>query len=113
MSVIDLTALGEELLARARSASSGRANAIVHGAEGGVLSQVVLALVSGRTLSDHENPGEALLQVLSGRVRLTAGEESWELGPGELTVVPQCRHGLEALADALVLLTVATHPAGS
>ena len=41
------------------------------------LRQTVLALTAGSSLDEHENPGEATVQVLRGRVRLTAGEVSW------------------------------------
>lgn len=107
MSVTDLNALADELLSTATSASSGRATRAFQGAPGGSLSQLVLALLAGRELSDHENPGEATLQVLRGRVELAAGEESWPLGPGEHLVIPQRRHRLTALADSVVILTVA------
>ena len=56
---------------------------------------------------EHENPGEATVQVLFGRVRLAAGDLSWEGSPGDLLVVSDARHTLEALEDAAVLRTVA------
>jgi quercetin dioxygenase-like cupin family protein len=45
--------------------------------------------------------------VLRGRVRLTAGDNAWELGPQDHLVIPQSRHGLLALEDSAVLLTIA------
>ena len=44
-----------------------------------------------------------------GKIRLSAAEESGEGEPGDLLVVPQAPHSLEALSDAVVLLTVAKH----
>lgn len=102
-----LSALGADLLRRAGEAGSGRATEAIHAKPGGVLSQVVLALVEGRSLSEHDNPGEAFLQVLQGRVRLSAGEEQWELDTGDLITIPQHRHGLLALDDSVVVLTIA------
>jgi quercetin dioxygenase-like cupin family protein len=58
-------------------------------------------------LSEHENPGEATVYVLSGRVRLTADGQSWDGRTGDLVVVPDKRHALEALEDSAILLTVA------
>ena len=65
-------------------------------------------VAAGHDLDEHEAPEEATLQVLQGRVRLTAGEETWEGGAGELLIIPPARHDLLALEDAVVLLSVGT-----
>lgn len=103
-----LTRLGEEQLAAARDAGSGRAAVTVFGGREHDLRQTLIALVGGRALGEHDSPGEATLQVLSGRVRLHAGEESWDGTEGDFLVIPSSRHDLEALTDAVVLLTVAS-----
>lgn len=103
---VDLSALTDELLATAAAAENGRATRVFRAVPGGSLSQVLLVLRSGRELSEHSNPGEALLHVLRGRVRLTAGEETWDLGASEHLAIPPQRHSLVALEDAAVLLTV-------
>lgn len=64
-------------------------------------------MVAGAALSEHENPGEASVHVLTGRVRLSAGQHSWEGRPGDLLVVPDSSHSLQTLEDSAVLLTVA------
>ncbi len=78
MNTTSLIRLGEEQLAKARAATSGRAAVTVHGGHEHDLRQTLIALADGRSLGEHEAPGEATLQVMVGRVRLTAGEDSWE-----------------------------------
>lgn len=70
----------------------------------------MIAPAVGQTLDEHENPGEATIHVLSGRVRLRAGETWWDGSPGDLLIVPDARHSLEALEATAVLLTVAKLP---
>lgn len=108
MSTTSLARVGEEQLDKARGASSGRAAVTVHGGREHDLRQTLIALAGGRSLGEHEAPGEATLQVLVGRVRLTAGDETWEGGVGDHVVIPPHRHDVAALSDAVVLLTVAT-----
>lgn len=103
-----LTDLAEGQLLLARAASSGRSAVTVYGGQQHDLRQTLIALAEDRALGEHAAPGEATLQVLQGRVRLTAGADAWEVAAGELVVIPSARHDLAALTDAVVLLTVAT-----
>jgi quercetin dioxygenase-like cupin family protein len=104
-----LTALAREQLKIARQASSGRSAHTVYGGHDHVLRQTLIALTASHKLDEHDNPGEATLHVLHGRVRLNAGDVSWEGSPGDLLIVPAARHSLDALEDSAVLLTVAKH----
>lgn len=102
-----LTALARQQLKIALQATSGRSSHTVYGGHEHVLRQTLIALAAGRRLDDHDNPGEATVHVLHGRVRLAAGDVTWEGSPGDLLIVPPGTHSLEALEDSAVLLTVA------
>lgn len=108
MHAASLTALADSQLAAAREASSGRSAVTVFGGREHDLRQTLIALAEGHALGEHESPGEATLQVLRGTVRLSSAEDSWEGEAGDLLVIPPERHDLAALADSVVLLTVAT-----
>jgi quercetin dioxygenase-like cupin family protein len=103
-----LTALARRQLVLAHDASSGRSARTVYGGHEHRLRQTVVALAQGRRLDEHRSPGEATVHVLHGRVRLVAGDVVWEGAPGDLLIVPDSRHALEAVEDAVVLLTVST-----
>ena len=105
-----LTALVRHHLATATTASSGRSAHTIWGGHERALSQTLIALRAGMSLDEHENPGEATVQVLHGRVTLVAGDNRWHGSPGDLMFVPDSRHALDAVEDSVVLLTVAKRP---
>ncbi|MBV8348337.1 MAG: cupin domain-containing protein [Mycolicibacterium sp.] len=107
MRKFSLEALAREHLERATTASTGRSATTVYGGHEQVLRQTLVALTATTWLAEHENPGEATLIVLRGRVRLHAGHDTWEGRRGDLLIIPPVRHSLEALQDSVVLLTVA------
>lgn len=104
---IDLDELGTRLLAEAAGARSGRAGHTIYGDRHHHLRQTVIGLRAGEGLSDHESPGEATLHVLVGHVQLTDDAGTIDCGAGELVAIPPRRHRLDAVSDAVVLLTVA------
>lgn len=106
-----LDALAREQLELAAEAGGGHAARTVHGGHEKVLRQTLVAMVGGAQLSEHDNPGEATVLVLRGRVRLSSGKQAWEGSHGDLITVPDARHRLEALEDCAVLLTVAMREA--
>jgi quercetin dioxygenase-like cupin family protein len=105
MQKLSLTALAREQLDLAGRSSSSRSAATVVGGHERALRQTVIALLEGARLDDHENPGEATVHVLSGRVELTSGDDRWQGRSGDLLVIPPARHALTALEDSTVLLT--------
>jgi quercetin dioxygenase-like cupin family protein len=107
METVVLPALVDELLRRAREGTAGRSAHTLFGGPDNRLRQTLIALLAGQRLDEHESPGEATLQVLSGRVRLAAGDRSWDAEAGELVAIPPARHSLQAHQDSVVLLTVA------
>jgi quercetin dioxygenase-like cupin family protein len=110
MGCLSLTEVVEDLLDAAGSAANGRSARTIHGGSDQALRQTVIALVRDHALGEHESPGEATLQVLRGRVRLSSGEDSVECGVGDHVVIPDARHDVAALEDAALLLTVVVDP---
>lgn len=107
MENMSLTALARQLLLLAENATSGRSSRTVYGGHEHTLRQTLIALAVGRKLDEHENPGEATIYVLQGRVRLASGDTTWDGAAGHHMIVPDARHTLEALEAAVVLLTTA------
>ncbi|OBJ74191.1 cupin domain-containing protein [Mycobacterium sp. 1274756.6] len=107
MNKFSLTAMARDQLQRARTEASGRRAETVFGGHEHTLRQTLIALAKGRVLDDHTTLDDATLQVLTGRVRLSAGADEWIGWVGDLLIIPDAVHGLEALEDSVVLLTVA------
>lgn len=110
MQKVSLPALMRHQLEIARNASSGRSGHTIYGGHEHILRQTMIALRAGSQLHEHENPGEATVQVLHGRVTLTGHDASWNGSPGDLMFIPDAPHGLEAVEDSVVVLTVAKRP---
>jgi quercetin dioxygenase-like cupin family protein len=106
MEPIALDQLVTELFDRARESHSGRAAHNLLAGREHPLSQTVIAMLAGHGLGEHDSPGEATLQVLHGRVTFTAGSDSCELAAGDFLPIPPERHSVDALEDAVLLLSV-------
>ncbi|MFV0427712.1 MAG: LuxR family transcriptional regulator [Beutenbergiaceae bacterium] len=108
MESVSLTTLAQEQLARARRAHAGRSAHTIYGGRDRRLRQTIIALTADSSLADHDSPGDATVQVLTGRVRLATADDAIELAPGDYSAIPDARHRLDALCDAVVILSVAT-----
>lgn len=107
MELIDLTLLATEHLEAARTSPNGRSSTKIVGDHTALLRSNLIALAEGAVLQDHESPGEATLTVLVGSIKFHALGESVTLTEGQMLVIPAARHGLSALSDSVVVLTVA------
>ncbi len=106
MDGISLTKLAEQQLQAARAGRAGRSAHTVHGGHDHMLRPKQIAFTGGSEQAEHNSPRQSTQQVLQGQVRVTAGDDTWSGGPGDLLVLPLERHGLHADSDAVVLLTV-------
>ena len=102
---LDLRGAGGELLDTARGQRSGRAARTLFPGSPAPLTQTLVALTKGSSLKDHSAPGPASLQVLEGSVSLRWEGQSREIAEGGWTPIPDAVHGLDALADAIALIT--------
>jgi quercetin dioxygenase-like cupin family protein len=71
------------------------------------LEIVRLVLPAGKSLREHQAPGEISLQCIEGKVELSVPSGTHELGPGDLIHLrSQVPHSLRALLDSSLLLTL-------
>ncbi|MGH3760776.1 cupin domain-containing protein [Actinophytocola sp.] len=103
--VAQVDTLATDMLEEARGQHSRRvARTLVTGTSQRV---TLIALAGGAELAEHGAPSAATLHVLHGQVVLHTHDRRWELDAGQLIAIPPQRHGLTAVSDAAVLLTVA------
>lgn len=105
MRKLSLEALARDQLDRARTATARRSSRTVWGGHEQTLRQTLVALLAGATLSEHDNPGETTLYVLSGRVTLSTDAATWDARTGDLLIVPRHKHAVRAVQDSVLLLS--------
>ena len=110
MQKLSIEALARQQMKLAATAGGRHTADTVYGGHEKVLRQTVIGMIAGARLAEHENPGEATVLILHGRVRLAAAGMSWDAARGDLLIMPNHRHSLEALEDSAVLPTVAKLP---
>jgi quercetin dioxygenase-like cupin family protein len=105
--VIDLTAVSQGLLRDAAAQPARRAARTIMAST--VMRSTVIALLEGAEMNEHASPPAATLQVVVGEVRLIAGDTEHAVRAGQVVRIPPQRHGVRAVSDAVVLLTVSLH----
>jgi quercetin dioxygenase-like cupin family protein len=89
--------------------SGTRDPVVIH--SGNEARAVLIVLNPGQELGDHQVKENAWVSVLEGRVRITAGGESLDAGPGTLVRFdPDERHSLASDGGARILLLLAPWP---
>lgn len=72
------------------------------------LKLVVVAMPAGLSWPQHSTTGRISVQVLHGRIRMKALDQTFELVPGNvLALESSIVHDVEALEDSEFLLTIA------
>ena len=67
----------------------------------------LFALDQGQALSEHTAPFDALVQVTDGRAEIRIAGEPFQVGEGELLVMPAHKsHALKALTPFKMMLTM-------
>jgi quercetin dioxygenase-like cupin family protein len=70
-------------------------------------SVTVFAFAAGQELSEHTAPFDALVHVFDGKLAVTIGGESVEVGPSQMVLMPaNVPHALRADADSRMILTM-------
>lgn len=101
--VIDLSAEIERL-APGTTAAGRRAETLLKEDR---LRVVLVTMLAGKQLDEHTAPGPITIQTLRGRMTVSAGEETWDLGPGALIALDAgVRHAVRAAEDGAFLLTI-------
>lgn len=76
-------------------------------AQNRAVSLTLFAFDTGEEISSHESKGDAMVQILDGKARITVGEEVFLLTAGQTIVMPAgVPHALEAVEPFKMLLTV-------
>ena len=75
------------------------------------LRLVLTTLKQGAVVKEHRAPGSAVVQTLSGRIRLGLPDRSEDLPAGALVVLePNLPHDVEALEESAFAITIAWPP---
>ena len=95
--VVDVRPFGAEL-ANSKTATLFKTNKV---------EVVRIVMKAGKEISEHEAPGEIIVQCLEGKIGFTALGNSRELKPGQLLYLNAGEpHSVRCIEDASFLLTI-------
>lgn len=101
--LLDLEVSADELLAKLPGNRRQTQNLA---REGGV-SVVMMAMEAGDAIQEHSTKGAVSVHLIRGHAVLAAGNDSFELRPGQLVLIqPEVRHDLRAEEQSVVVLTI-------
>ena len=113
--VHDLTAEGRVALEQARKSRHGKGTRVLWASRH--QRAVLIAMTAGTALTEHTSPPAASFQLIEGTARLYSAEPTpegtlpdWVVDAGQIVRIPDERHGVEALTDCVILLTVSLDP---
>lgn len=102
---LDLARFAASLMEEAAGAPKGLTTRRLPSDDDAALRVIGIGLSAGHELPEHDNPGEAMLQVLAGSVTLHAADgRAVPLTAGMLAPIPQARHHVEAHETSALLL---------
>lgn len=107
---VDLRSAAADLLAEARGLAAGRSARTLTPGAGAAMKQSLLALTAGERLQDHVAPGPTTLLGITGTIVLHGRGEGVTLTDGVWATCPSGVHSLEAISDAVAMITVVPVP---
>lgn len=102
---IDLEQATAELQAEDRASGHGHRQKTLYKHGGATIA--LFSFEADSRLSEHRTRGTVTIHALEGRLRITAGGESYDLTPGQLVVLaPDVPHDVTAVVSSRMLLHV-------
>ena len=75
------------------------------------LEVIRVVLPAGKSMKEHQTPGEATVQCIEGVVAFSSEQGIQQLHPGDFVhLAPRALHSLKALEDASLLVTLCLRP---
>ncbi len=102
---IDLNAVAARLRGEVQTGEGGHRQETIY--KDGSLTMALFVFERFTGLAEHRADGTVAMQVLKGRVKVTAEEQVHELSAGQMLVIaPGLRHALAAEEESEMLVTV-------